>query len=59
MCIDYRVLNKLIMKNKYPMPLIVNLFDQLGGVWWFTKLDHGQGTIKCRLLRGTSQRWRV
>ncbi|KAE8696991.1 cytochrome P450 78A7-like [Hibiscus syriacus] len=31
MCIDYQALNKLTVKNKYPIPLIADLFDQLGG----------------------------
>ncbi|KAE8689123.1 hypothetical protein F3Y22_tig00110943pilonHSYRG00133 [Hibiscus syriacus] len=31
MCIDYRALNKLTVKNKYSIPLIADLFDQLGG----------------------------
>ncbi|KAF8024618.1 hypothetical protein BT93_F1709 [Corymbia citriodora subsp. variegata] len=39
MCIDYRALNKLTVKNKYPIPLIADLFDQLGEARWFTKLD--------------------
>ncbi|XP_034683225.1 uncharacterized protein LOC117912645 [Vitis riparia] len=39
MCIDYRALNKVTVKNKYPIPLIVDLFDQLGRVKYFTKLD--------------------
>ena len=30
LCIDYRVLNKITVKNKYPIPLIADLFDQLG-----------------------------
>ncbi|KAE8697497.1 nad6 [Hibiscus syriacus] len=34
--IDYWALNKLTVKNKYPIPLIADLFDQLGSVKWFT-----------------------
>jgi hypothetical protein len=30
LCIDYRALNKVIVKNKYPLPRIDDLFDQLG-----------------------------
>lgn len=39
MCIDYHVLNKVTIKNKYVIPLIANLFDQLGKAKYFTKLD--------------------
>ena len=39
MCIDYRALNKITIKNKYLIPLITNLFDQLGKARYFTKLD--------------------
>ncbi|XP_022741842.1 uncharacterized protein LOC111293335 [Durio zibethinus] len=42
LCIDYLALNKLTIKNKYPIPLIANLFDQLGSARWFTKLDLSQ-----------------
>ncbi|GKB53900.1 hypothetical protein Tco_0904653, partial [Tanacetum coccineum] len=37
MCIDYRALNKVTIKNKYPIPLIADLFDQLGKARYFTK----------------------
>ncbi|XP_073423401.1 uncharacterized protein [Dendrobates tinctorius] len=38
-CIDYRGLNDISIKNKYPLPLIPELFDQLRGARIFTKLD--------------------
>nr|GEY01741.1 Gag-Pol polyprotein [Tanacetum cinerariifolium] len=39
MCIDYRELNKLTIKNRYPLPRIDNLFDQLQGARYFSKID--------------------
>ena len=39
MCIDYRELNKVTVKNKYPLPRIDDLFDQLQGVGCFSKID--------------------
>ncbi|KAA3473714.1 DNA/RNA polymerases superfamily protein [Gossypium australe] len=39
MCIDYRLLNKLTIKNKYPLPRIDDLFDQRQGASAFFKID--------------------
>ncbi|CAH1428386.1 unnamed protein product [Lactuca virosa] len=39
MCIDYRELNKLTIKNRYPLSRIDDLFDQLQGASYFSKID--------------------
>ncbi|GJS87341.1 putative nucleotidyltransferase, ribonuclease H [Tanacetum coccineum] len=43
MCIDYRELNKITIKNRYPLPRIDDLFDQLQGVCYFSKIDLPSG----------------
>jgi hypothetical protein len=39
MCIDYRSLNEVTIKNKYPLPRIEDLFDQMKGASVFLKID--------------------
>ncbi|GKA19721.1 putative reverse transcriptase domain-containing protein, partial [Tanacetum coccineum] len=43
MCIDYRELNRLTVKNRYPLPRIDNLFDQLQGSRVYSKIDLRSG----------------
>ncbi|GKE08346.1 putative reverse transcriptase domain-containing protein [Tanacetum coccineum] len=49
MCIDYRELNKLMVKNRYPLPRIDDLFDQLQGSSVYSKIDLRSGYHQLRV----------
>jgi hypothetical protein len=52
MCVDYRALNKVTVRNKYPVPLIQDLFDRLCKASYFTKLDLRSGYWQVRVAEG-------
>jgi hypothetical protein len=43
LCVDYHALNEVTVKNKYPLPRIDDLFDQLCGACVFSKIDLRSG----------------
>jgi hypothetical protein len=47
MCIDYCKLNKVTIKNRYPLPRIDNLLDQWQEVHVFSKINFAQAITKC------------
>src|SRR6266496_140708 len=59
--VDYRGLNKLIIKNRYPLPLIGELLDRLSNAKYFTKFDVRDGFNRLRMTPGeewkTTFRW--
>lgn len=52
MCVDYRALNKITVKNKYPVPNVADLFDRLSKAAFFTKLDLRSGYWQVRIAEG-------
>ncbi|GFY97535.1 hypothetical protein Acr_12g0000760 [Actinidia rufa] len=52
MCVDYRRLNHVTIKNKYPLPRIDDLFDQLKSSSYFSKIDLRSGYHQLRIKEG-------
>jgi hypothetical protein len=55
LCVDYRGLNQITRKNRYPIPLIGTLIDQLSGAKFYTKIDLRAGYNNIRIAKG--QEW--
>ena len=49
LCMDYRALNKITVKNRYPLPKVEELMDRLHGARYFTKLDLSSGYHQIRV----------
>ena len=57
LCVDYRGLNKVTVKNRYPLPLINELFDRLRNARYFTKCDMRDGYHRLRMAPG--EEWKT
>jgi hypothetical protein len=53
MCVDYRAPNTVTVKNKYPLPQIDDLFDQLRGACVFSMIDLRSGYHQLNIERAT------
>jgi hypothetical protein len=57
MRVNYQSLNKIMMKNQYPLPHIDDLLDQLKNFVYFTKLDLGSGYHQIRVVEQDA--WKI
>jgi hypothetical protein len=56
MCIDYRTLNSMTIKNKYPLPRIKDLWDRLKKAKFFSKIDLRSGYHQMKIRERISPR---
>jgi hypothetical protein len=56
MCVDYRALNKAMVKNRYPLPRIDDLFDRLSGAKVFSRIDLRSGYYQIRIAEGDEEK---
>jgi len=56
MCVDYRALNKVTVKNRYPLPRIDDLFDRLSGAKVFSRIDLHLGYYQIRIAEGDEEK---
>jgi hypothetical protein len=57
LCVDYRALNKITIKNRYPLPRIDETLDQLQNARFFTRLDLREGYYNIRIAEG--EEWKT
>jgi len=56
MCIDYRAVNAITVKDRYPLPHIEDLLNSMHGSCWFTKLDLAAGYHQIRIATADRQK---
>ncbi|KAL2104482.1 hypothetical protein VUR80DRAFT_423 [Thermomyces stellatus] len=52
LCVDYRALNKITLKNRYPLPLITEILDRTQGSYYFSKIDIKDAYYRIRIAEG-------
>jgi hypothetical protein len=56
MCVDYRALNKVTVKNRYPLPQIDDLFDRLSRIKFFNRIDLRSRYYQIRIVEGDEEK---
>jgi len=56
MCVDYKALNKVTVKNRYPLLQIDDLFDRLSGAKVFSRIDLPSGYYQIRIAQGDEEK---